>query len=367
MSNDVLKIFNITPQSLSFETLNEWGPEQLIDEISKSSGVMQNLRSEPIGALLTVPAFSTREDSINYFTKATSIGLFNSRFRKLLTLLQRNKRLIPAITDISSNCNFQSNEVDFIKNQKCKELTGTIGTNEIPSKERPACFNLNTSNLSNDPPAWWYLGKDGVVPKKMEEYRDRLKNFLKYSSELHLIDPYFDLGAKRDKSYQKFFLLLDEMGTHDRKIDLIIHVSPSKLSNLKKNGRGDRILEREYIMDMKSYFRKYSFQKRLSGIRQIVLLSWEKIDHERHLISNFGGVNLGLGPQERKSKQDEPTYTTFNPMPLKGSTKILDFYNGPNRRAKGWKITYSQKFRFNLYRYSSPSPMNPWTTSFVVP
>lgn len=151
-------------------------------------------------------------------------------------------------------------------------------------------FSLTAEELES-----FIESNDGIVRREAKIMANAVKTLLKNSKEIHFIDPYFsDMKERRIRPLKAFINIIAERENIDRlKLSRIVFHTSSNCDRANSEGE----IERKLNEKIAPY---------LSTDIQLEILFWD-IDelHNRHIITDIGGVDFHIGLDDDDFNPDE--------------------------------------------------------------
>ena len=306
MSDQILKVFNITPHALV-------APKQTKDSIKESKEAVlwplfldkikkriipQSLidkketdrqEFDVLGALLTA---LKGHDNNKLYQSLVDKEYWTQEILQLMKKLISSRRLVHQIEINKPLEDIYQSEEDFVPNSLNDKVCGTICSSSLDHNFRPNKCIPSDHNITKFP-AWFSATRPEKTGNTVSDWKDLLTNLLGHSIRVDYFDSYImkkDVNDPTKSKYHNFHEILSLIGRLNNQgaAEVNLHVKQS-------SGRVYNLWPAE-INKFISYLerRKTSFTR----IKSITLNCWHTEVHDRELLTDLGGCRLGIGAQE---------------------------------------------------------------------
>ena len=128
----------------------------------------------------------------------------------------------------------------------------------------------------------------GHIPMTIESYSNTIRPLLKLSTEVHMVDQFFNLRNGLNKDIDKFNLL----STLLKEADQSNHCEYFKIHFLRKNGVSDKVQSDQIVNDLEEII---DTQKLVNVQPDFTLNDKNKMKHGRYIFSIKGGLQFDYG------------------------------------------------------------------------
>lgn len=235
--------------------------------------------------------------------------------QKALKALKVEKRLLPALPELKTVPSDSQNWVsEALASHQKEPLTGILTCKEGKARfvdEALVC----AIDRRHQGTSWWtqtVVGGETRVRRNTASYLEALKVILRSANHLKFMDPHLDPSLN---SYRDFRELLNAARRSDG-------VNPKiEIHRVCYEGPGDRNIVGNKEWEMR--FRNALKSDLESWSLDAEVVIWPD-EHDRHLITNLGGIHLGNG---LKVNNDPTSISTWTPMPRNTSDEIERQYD----------------------------------------
>ncbi len=224
------------------------------------------------------------------------------RIKHILKNLTDAGRLVPS--DPASSQTPQTDREwcnEALESHKTIPLNGIIVSNDIRSTYRRNQLVESVSRLSQSTCAWWEPTNSSLrLERTISQYIDALTLILKHAKSIMFIDPNIDPAKSH---YADFIQLLKAAGNRPPQ-------SPRPLieihrKSLRGSGKNAPLWDQQ---DMENTFRnEFGPVLSQSNLKAEVFI-WDNF-HDRHLVSNFGGLQMSNGFDTSRKPDDLTTWS----------------------------------------------------------
>ena len=315
MSEQILKVFNITPHALVAPKQTKdfirdaqeavlWPlfldkikkriiPQSLID---KKETDRQEF--DVLGALLTA---LKGHDNNKLYQSLVDKEYWTQEILQLMKKLISSRRLVHQIEINKSLQDIYQSEEDFVPNSLDKKVCGTICSSYLDSNFRPNKCIPSDHDIKNFP-AWFSATRPEKTGNTVSDWKDLLTNLLGYSIRVDYFDSYImkkDVNDPTKSKYHNFHEILSLIGRLNNQgaAEVNLHVKQSS-GGMKL---GSSYVPKHNLTPTKiNKFISYLELHKTSFIRikSITLNCWHNEVHDRELLTDLGGCRLGIGAQE---------------------------------------------------------------------
>ena len=314
MSEQILKVFNITPHALvapkQTKHLIKDAQEAVLwpvflDKIKKRI-IPQSLidkketdrqEFDVLGALLT----ALKGHDINkLYQSLVDKEYWTQEILQLMKKLISSRRLVHQIEINKPLEDIYQSEEDFVPNSLNDKVCGTICSSSLDHNFRPNKCIPSDHDITKFP-AWFLATRPEKIGNTVSDWKDLLTNLLGHSIRVDYFDSYI---MKRDvndptSKYHNFHEILSLIGRLNvqRRAEVNLHVKQSSGQILQGGSYVPRYnLQPKKINKFISYLERH--KTGFTGIKSITLNCWLNEVHDRELLTDLGGCRLGIGAQE---------------------------------------------------------------------
>jgi hypothetical protein len=144
------------------------------------------------------------------------------------------------------------------------------------------------------------------IPMTIESYCNTIRPLLKLSTEVHMVDQFFNLRNGLNKDIDKFNLL----STLLKEADQSNHCEYFKIHFLRKNGVSDKVQSDQIVNDLEEII---DTQKLVNVQPDFTLNDKNKMKHGRYIFSIKGGLQFDYGFDISGSKKTNHVHWLSQP------------------------------------------------------